>query len=201
MDTSLRFLGDLNAWIGALLAVALAAGAWFLYRRETRDRADRLRWLLPTLRALAVFLIVLALTGPVLHHERVIRELGRLFVFIDGSGSMEVADDEMPLGRKAAAMQREAGDNSAVLAETLGATREIRAFNLEEMMGKRFLDGIGRERRQAGGDPTGGAGGRNRDPDRGHRVRREALEQSGVNQVGALVPEPGQCRRHPRESY
>ncbi|WP_035602783.1 ABC transporter ATP-binding protein [Haloferula sp. BvORR071] len=48
------------------------------------------------------------------------------------------------LMRKAAAMQREAGDNSAVLAETLGATREIRAFNLEQMMGKRFLDGIGR---------------------------------------------------------
>ena len=48
------------------------------------------------------------------------------------------------LMRKAAAMQREAGDNSAVLAETLGATREIRAFNLEQMMGKRFLDGIAR---------------------------------------------------------
>ncbi|TAE88907.1 MAG: ABC transporter ATP-binding protein [Verrucomicrobia bacterium] len=48
------------------------------------------------------------------------------------------------LMRKAAAMQREAGDNSAVLAETLGATREIRAFNLEDMMGRRFLDGIGR---------------------------------------------------------
>jgi len=48
------------------------------------------------------------------------------------------------LMRKAAAMQREAGDNSAILAETLGATREIRAFNLEEMMGKRFLGGIAR---------------------------------------------------------
>ncbi|HEY1121359.1 MAG TPA: ABC transporter ATP-binding protein [Haloferula sp.] len=48
------------------------------------------------------------------------------------------------LMRKAAAMQREAGDNSAILAETLGATREIRAFNLEEMMGKRFLSGIAR---------------------------------------------------------
>ncbi|MEK7949961.1 ABC transporter ATP-binding protein [Luteolibacter sp. Y139] len=48
------------------------------------------------------------------------------------------------LMRKAAHMQRESGDNSAVLAETLGATREIRAFNLEEMMGQRFLNGIGR---------------------------------------------------------
>ncbi|MCW1915816.1 ABC transporter ATP-binding protein/permease [Luteolibacter sp. GHJ8] len=48
------------------------------------------------------------------------------------------------LMRKAAHMQRESGDNSAILAETLGATREIRAFNLEEMMGMRFLDGIAR---------------------------------------------------------
>jgi len=48
------------------------------------------------------------------------------------------------LMRRAAAMQREAGDNSAILAETLGATKEIRAFNLEEMMGRRFLDGIRR---------------------------------------------------------
>ncbi|WP_367872580.1 ABC transporter ATP-binding protein [Luteolibacter sp. Populi] len=48
------------------------------------------------------------------------------------------------LMRKAAHMQRESGDNSGILAETLGATREIRAFNLEEMMGNRFLDGIAR---------------------------------------------------------
>jgi len=48
------------------------------------------------------------------------------------------------LMRRAAAMQREAGDNTAILAETLGATREVRAFNLEEMMGKRFLDGVRR---------------------------------------------------------
>jgi subfamily B ATP-binding cassette protein MsbA len=48
------------------------------------------------------------------------------------------------LMRRAAAMQREAGDNSAVLAETLGATREIRAFNLEDLMARRFLEGLGR---------------------------------------------------------
>jgi subfamily B ATP-binding cassette protein MsbA len=46
------------------------------------------------------------------------------------------------LMRRAAAMQREAGDNSAVLAETLGATREIRAFNLEKRMETRFLHGL-----------------------------------------------------------
>jgi subfamily B ATP-binding cassette protein MsbA len=48
------------------------------------------------------------------------------------------------LMRRAAAMQRQVGDNSAVLAETLGATREIRAFNLEERMENRFLKGLAR---------------------------------------------------------
>ena len=139
MTTSLKFLGDLNPWLGFFLAFGLAAAAWFLYHRETHDRADWLRWLLPTLRALAVFLIVLALTGPILHHEKVIRELGRLFVFVDASESMDMVDEEMPDGRKAAAMQaagflprsqafEEAEAASAHLARArLVATRAIKA--------------------------------------------------------------------------
>lgn len=45
---------------------------------------------------------------------------------------------------RAASMQHESGDNSAILAETLGATREIRAFNLEDLMASRFLEGVKR---------------------------------------------------------
>ncbi|MCH7225708.1 ABC transporter ATP-binding protein [Haloferula sp. A504] len=45
---------------------------------------------------------------------------------------------------RAAGMQHEGGDNSAILAETLGATREIRAFNLEDLMASRFLEGVKR---------------------------------------------------------
>ncbi len=105
MDTSLRFLGDLKPWSGLLLAAALAAGAWFLYRRETRDRADCSALAAPHPALARSLFDCVALDRPVLHHERVIRELGRLFVFIDGSESMEVVDAEMPLGRKAAAMQ------------------------------------------------------------------------------------------------
>ena len=139
MTTSLKFLGEVNPWLGLFLALGLAAGAWFLYRRETRDRADKLSWLLPLLRSAAVFLIVLALTGPILHHEKVIRELGRLFVFVDGSESMQMVDEEMPEGRKAAAMQaagylprsrafEEAEEASAHLARArLVATRAIKA--------------------------------------------------------------------------
>ncbi|GAA5477845.1 ABC transporter ATP-binding protein [Haloferula helveola] len=48
------------------------------------------------------------------------------------------------LMRRAGNMQKEAGNNTAILAETLGATREVRAFNLEDMLAKRFLDGVAR---------------------------------------------------------
>lgn len=45
---------------------------------------------------------------------------------------------------RAAVMQQTQGDNTAVLGETLGAAREIRAFNLEDLMAGRFLAGLGR---------------------------------------------------------
>lgn len=48
------------------------------------------------------------------------------------------------LMRRAGNMQKEAGNNTAILAETLGATREVRAFNLEDMLAGRFLDGVKR---------------------------------------------------------
>jgi uncharacterized membrane protein len=105
MTTSLQFIGDWNVWLGLLAALALAAGAWFLYYRESRKRVGRARWILPTLRAAAVFLVVLALTEPVLHHEKIIRELGRLFVFVDGSKSMQLTDEDMPAEKKVAVMQ------------------------------------------------------------------------------------------------
>ena len=69
---TLRFVGDWLWWIGLPLALVLAGVAFWLYRRELRERVDSLRWWLPTLRALAVFLIVMILTGPVLHHTRMI---------------------------------------------------------------------------------------------------------------------------------
>lgn len=45
---------------------------------------------------------------------------------------------------RAASMQAEGGDNTGILAETLSATKEIRAFNLEDLMADRFLDGVKR---------------------------------------------------------
>lgn len=98
--TDLRFIGDWKLWAGLLTGLLLAGAAWRLYWRETRRRGGPLRWLLPTLRALAVFLIVMMLTGPVLHHRQVIGELARVLLFVDASESMAITDEQMELPRK-----------------------------------------------------------------------------------------------------
>ena len=98
--TDLRFLGDWSVWTAVVLALILAAIAWKLYRREVKDRPGTLSWLLPALRSAAVFLIVMMLAGPVLHHRKIIGELARVMVFVDSSRSMGVTDDFMDLSRK-----------------------------------------------------------------------------------------------------
>ena len=98
--TNLLFLGDWGLWATLLLALVLAGAAGFYYRREVRARTDGMRWLLPALRSTAVFLLVLMLAGPVLHHRRTVGELARILVFVDASKSMGVNDDFMELPRK-----------------------------------------------------------------------------------------------------
>ena len=98
--TSIRFIGDVPLWLGALVAFVTALSTWFLYRREKHDLPPALRIWLPALRAAAVFLTVLVLTGPVLHHRRVEGQLGRVVVFLDASQSMASRDSQMPDARK-----------------------------------------------------------------------------------------------------
>ena len=98
--TDLRFLGDWSLGLTLGLALVLAGAAWVFYWREVRQRPGRERWMLPTLRALTVFLLVLMLAGPVLHHRQTIGELARVIVFVDASKSMGVTDDFMERSRK-----------------------------------------------------------------------------------------------------
>lgn len=103
-QTTLRLLGDWSALGGIAAALGLGALAWWLYWRESRQRPDATAWLLPTLRALAVMLVVLILTGPVLQHERTVRQLGRVVMLVDATQSMELTDEAMPMARKVAVL-------------------------------------------------------------------------------------------------
>jgi len=100
--TTLRFIGDWSLFVGAPIALLLGAAAWLLYRRELlrRSRSDIYAWLLPAIRALAVIMLVLMLTGPVIHRRWVVGQLARILVFIDASQSMGVTDEAMAPGRK-----------------------------------------------------------------------------------------------------
>ena len=98
--TDLRFLGDWGLGLTLGLALGLAGAAWAFYWQEVRLRPGHERWGLPTLRALTVFLLVLILAGPVLHHRQTIGQLARVIVFVDASKSMGVTDDFMERSRK-----------------------------------------------------------------------------------------------------
>jgi uncharacterized membrane protein len=98
--TNIRFVGDLSLWLGLVLAVIVGILSWRYYRRESFDLPHRLRWILPLLRSAAFFLGIMILTGPVLHHRKVIGELGRIKIYVDASQSMGLTDQHVSPGRK-----------------------------------------------------------------------------------------------------
>jgi hypothetical protein len=104
VTTTLHWTGDWPWYVGLGLAAVLALTAFILYRRDARS--GFLGLLLPGLRAGAIFLIVVMLAGPVLHHRKVIGELARLIVCIDSSDSMQLTDASMDAGRKIAVAKR-----------------------------------------------------------------------------------------------
>lgn len=92
-ETTLRFAGDypvIGVWVMAFgLAVLMA----WLYRREIRFQSGFLGWVPAACRTLAVFILVLALSGPVLRRETTQRQLGRVVLAVDTSASMKLEDD------------------------------------------------------------------------------------------------------------
>jgi hypothetical protein len=106
VTTTLRFVGDWPWWLGVSGAVVLAAVAFVLYRRDVRALGAAIRWSLPALRAAAVAMLVLMLSGPVLHHRKILGELSVLQLYVDGSASMSLADPMMSDARKILVAQR-----------------------------------------------------------------------------------------------
>jgi hypothetical protein len=99
--SSFHLAGDMEPWLGILLALATAGLAWWLYRLETRKgTVAPLDKLLPLLRAVAAGLIVMILTGPTISNVSEKGQRGRVLVFLDASKSMSIKDDHMSPGRK-----------------------------------------------------------------------------------------------------
>lgn len=103
---SLRFSGMVSPWTGLLLAVVCAVLCWRYYKRDVRELRNRLRWLLPLLRCLALVMILLILCGPILHHRTIVGEPGRLTIYLDGSRSMELRDEQLSEEQRIVLAQR-----------------------------------------------------------------------------------------------
>ena len=92
--TTLRFSGVWPWWLililGILGAIGIARWVW----RESRHVSNPTRWLLPTLRATAFFLILFMLAGPTLYHQRIEGQLSRIRILLDTSASMGTVDDD-----------------------------------------------------------------------------------------------------------
>ncbi len=90
--TTIRFSGSWPWWL--ILLTGLAGSFWIArwYWRESRYLTNPMRWLLPTLRAVAFFFIIFMLAGPSLYHQSIQGELSRIRVLLDVSTSMSTVD-------------------------------------------------------------------------------------------------------------
>ena len=92
-ETTLRFTGGYPPLPVLAAAFGLAALMWWLYGRESRFGGGALAKLPALLRSMAVFVLVMALAGPVLRHVTTLRQLGRVVIAVDGSASMQLTDE------------------------------------------------------------------------------------------------------------
>ncbi|MBL8889940.1 MAG: carboxypeptidase regulatory-like domain-containing protein [Planctomycetaceae bacterium] len=90
--TEFHFLSSFPVGVGWLLVLVAAALGGFLYWREVYDFPAPYRWLLPTLRALAIALVVLMLLEPTLRYRYFEGTPTRLQVWVDGTQSMQETD-------------------------------------------------------------------------------------------------------------
>lgn len=109
-ETTLRFTGDWPIVAVLLAAFGLAGLMLWLYRREIRLHPNRLAWMPAVLRALAVFILTLALAGPVLRHVTTFRQLGRVIIAVDASASMKLEDTSADESNSAASQSAAGGD-------------------------------------------------------------------------------------------
>lgn len=90
--TEFRFLSSYSPAFGLLLMFLAAGLAWWLYYREVYDFQRPYRWLLPSLRAVAIALVVMMLLEPSLRYRYFEGTPTRLQVWVDGTESMSEQD-------------------------------------------------------------------------------------------------------------
>lgn len=130
---SLRFAGDLSPMVALALIVFSALAVMWFYLRETKGLDAPYRYLIPSLRALAIALTILILSGPVLHRRVTIGTLGRVTFAMDASQSMSLKDAPSGQARLSRAFKLLAGeDQNPGWLQSLKSTHEIDVVSFSE---------------------------------------------------------------------
>lgn len=97
----LLWAGEWPLWQTAGVALLLVLiAAWIYLGEAKRGTNGRLRWLLPSLRCIALVALVLTLAGPVLRLQKEEGNRGKITIFLDSSESMDLKDKNYSPGRK-----------------------------------------------------------------------------------------------------
>lgn len=129
MIGSIRFAGDLPPALVIGTALLAAGLVVWIYLRESHSVASPYSYLLPSLRAAAVALVILVLAGPVWHRRQTIGTLGRVVFAVDMSESMNITDstgaDSSPTRVDRALRFLTGSDKSTGWLESLANTHEV----------------------------------------------------------------------------
>jgi hypothetical protein len=131
--TAIRFSGAWPWWF--ILMVGAIGSLWIArwYWRESRHLSNPVRWLLPTLRASAFFLILFMLAGPTLFHQYTEGQLSRIRVLLDVSPSMATVDiDQQSDSRLDQVAKWLTGDDSKTPAK-IGWLHELQSHHRVEL--------------------------------------------------------------------
>ncbi|MHC4599065.1 MAG: hypothetical protein ACYS47_08680, partial [Planctomycetota bacterium] len=92
-DWTTRFLSAPPLWVTLLLVVpVIAVFVFVVYRKEGRSAPPFPRWVMATLRFLALLLVILMIYDPVVSVERTLSRRSYVAVLVDDSLSMELKD-------------------------------------------------------------------------------------------------------------
>lgn len=92
MMDSLQFSSDMaTGWVIAVAMIA-AFAVLLYYSKETRALDSPASFLIPSLRAAAVFMVIIILAGPTWHSQTVVGSLGKVVFAVDQSASMSFQD-------------------------------------------------------------------------------------------------------------
>lgn len=97
---------------------------WLYYRRELRGTTGWAAWLLPTLRALAVIMVLLTFLSPVIYQRWVEGQLGRVVFVVDDSSSMQLPDEDGT--RRIEAARKLLFDGERAVVDQLAETHALR---------------------------------------------------------------------------